>query len=177
MTYPIFLCRGVGLPTNDVDGALSEESHIPFGASTPSEAAADWVRAQVHPVHGSLSVFAVEVIPHNPGGVDGEAQCYVVRRLPDGKSMIGTPYTDEVAAEMVAAAMTPRQRAEAFMARVGPPPPIGFLAGGDPEALDAMFESVKRAADEAELDANYEEACHLTDSALREAHEGDDDEV
>lgn len=135
MTYPIFLCRGVGLPTNDVDGALSEESHIPFGASTPSEAATDWVRAQVHPVHGSLSVFAVEVIPHNPGGVDGEALCYVIRRLPDGKSMIGAPYTDEVAAEMVAA------------------------------------------AEDAELDANYEGACHLSDSALREAHEGDDDEV
>ena len=134
MTYPIFLCRGVGLPTNDVDRALSAESHIPFGASTPLEAAADWVRAQVHPVHGSLSVFAVEVIPHNPGGVDGEALCYVVRRLPDERSMIGT-YTDEVAAEMVAA------------------------------------------AEDAALDANYEGACHLSDSALREAHAGDDDEV
>lgn len=103
MTYPIFLCRGVGLPSRDVDGALSEESYIPFGAPSSAAAATDWVCTQVHPVHGSLSVFAVEVIPHHPGGVDGEALCYAVRRLPDGQYATAL-YTDETAAGMVAAA-------------------------------------------------------------------------
>ena len=105
---------------------------------------------QVHPVHGSLSVFAVEVIPHNPGGVDSEAQCHVVRRLPDGRVMVGTPYTNELAAEMVAAAE---------------------------DAAMARRQSGQLAADAAELDTNFEEAARLTDSALADAHEEDDDEV
>lgn len=156
MTYPIFLCRGIALPSNDVDGALSEENHIPFGAVSPAEAAAEWVRAQVHPVHGSLSVFIVEAIPHTPGGVDGEAVSFAVQRFSDGE-ITALTYSPQVADEMLANAKeNRRQRVTAFLKVLGPPP-TGFLA-----AIDVP--------DMAEADA-------LTSSALADAHEGDDDEV
>lgn len=55
----------------------------------------------MHPVHGSLSVFIVEVIPHTPGGVDGEAVSFAVQRFSDGE-ITALTYSPQVADEMLA---------------------------------------------------------------------------